>query len=86
MIVPDAPICSLSNKTKTCQCGHWNDGVAAHSSCPTGHQIRPSTNARYQISALQAVLNELRYGNHLANLGPEGDYELGAVSTTPNIQ
>jgi hypothetical protein len=86
MIVPDALIFSLSNKTSTCQFKHWNDGVAAHNSCPTGRQIHHSTNARYQISALQAVRNGLRSGTHLVNLGPEGDYELGTVSTTPNVQ
>lgn len=77
MIVPDALICSLSNKTSTSQSKHWYDGVAAHSSCPTGRQIHQSTNARHQISALQAVLNGLKSGTRLVNLGPEREYELG---------
>ena len=85
-IVPDALICSLSNKTSTCQSKQWNDGVAAHSGCPTGRQIHHSTNARHRISALQAVLNELRSVTHLVSLGPETDDELGTVSAIPNVQ
>jgi len=79
MIVPDVLICSLSNRTSTCQSKHWNNGGVAHSSYP---QIHHSTNAKDQTSALQEVLSKLRSETHLVNLGPEG----GIISITPNAQ
>ncbi len=62
----------LSNETSTCQSKHWNNGGVAHISCPTGRQIR--------------FLPCKRSRTHLANPGPEGDYELDIISITPNAQ